>query len=441
MADTKLPPHSLDSEEAVIGSLLIDGPAIEQVRYFLKGEHFYYAQNQYLYNACLALAERHQAIDQVTVAEELNRQGKLEQCGGVANLSRLISICPTSQDIENYGRIVRRLSVMRELIRAGERIAEIGYQSGPDGNHAIEQAAKVITDCQREHIEVADVIPPKQVGQEILDLVGRYNNGHIAMTYGFGILDKATTGLYGGELAIFGARTGVGKTQVMLDCSENIAVARPDTVQLFVSAEMSMHMIEERKVARALHIPVRDLRTHGYTENLDGKLAAYAGKVSEGHIHYLPRGISSVDISQAARRMKTTTGINIIWVDYLQRLSDSHATHRNETRDQAIGRVCCNLKQLAEDLQIPILVASQLSRNIEHRTGEDKFPRLSDLRDSGNIEQDADTVLLMHRLMATKPDTLYIAVLKHRQVGITEHPLELKWDYKTQRYVDGDRHG
>jgi replicative DNA helicase len=426
-------PHDLGAEEALIGSLIIDGSAIDKVRYSLKPEHFYYAPNQLQYKACLALAERRVALDQITIAQELARQGNLEKCGGAANLSRLISICPTALDIEHYAEIVQRLATMREVIGVGERIRDIGYSDAEDANQAIEDAVTTMRECQRKHTRVDKLITPEQLANGLIDMVGEYNEGRPGLTWGFNCLDAMTTGMQPGELGIVAARPSVGKSQVLGDCAENIVERYPDKIILVASVEMSVRMVLERKASRVLGIPVRVLRIKGWQDTQDGQLMKYAGKVSKQGIYYLPPGSTSVEIAASARQLKANLGLDVIFVDYLQRLPDSYPQHKNETRDQSVGRACSNLKQLAVDLNVPVIVASQLNRAVEHR--EDKAPGLSDLRDSGNIEQDADAVLLLHRNVANREARLQVIQAKGRQVGTGV--AELWWDDNTQRYREG----
>ncbi len=428
----RLPPHSLDGEESVLGALLIDGSAIDCVRYHLKPDHFYYANNQLMYSACLALAERRQSIDQITVAEELNRMGQLETCGGTANLSRLISLCPTALDIESYSQVVHRLFVSRELIKLGGHIADIGYQAGPDPNQAIQEAMTAAEKLQREHTELTSIVSSYQVSQEILNLIGRYNEDKHALSWGFKALDELTTGLYRGELVIVGGLRSHGKTQFLLDSAENMAAANPETQLLFVTAEMSMPMIEERKIAREVGISVKDLRLKGLQESLDGNLVALAGRVSEQNINYLAEDQTSTSVHQWAERLKRSKGLDIVFIDYLGRLLDAFPEKGHNT-NEAVSRVSKNLKSMAKALDVPVVAACQLHRIMDTRTGVERAPKLADLRDSGSIEQDADVVLLLHRT-PEKPNILQVGLAKHRQIGASEHPVILTWSKERHRY-------
>jgi len=435
----KVQPHSLDSEEGVIGSLLIDGAAITAIKETLKVDHFFYAVNQLMYAACLAIAERHDAIDQITVAQELTRKGNLETCGGAANLSRLISICPTALDIENYANIVHRLFVSRELIRTGERIADIGYQALPESNQALDTAVDIVNGCRKANAQLERLITPYQVGNVIMgeDINGdppradSYNH----LSWGFRDLDEATVGMYPNELIIFGARPSVGKTQLLGDVAQGIAERERERVILFVSAEMSLAQIVERIKSRALGISVKALRRDILTDEQLSEIMKLAGVISEGNTYYMPEGTSSGDIYAQAQRLKQTKGLDIVFVDYLQLLSDAYGGP-GENMTVKVGKCSKTMKAIAKDFNVPVLCASQLSRESEKR--EDKLPRLSDLRYSGDIEQDADIVLLLHRT-TENPEILRLYMDKHRQYGALDSYIELVWNSKRYRYVDKPR--
>jgi len=435
MVMEKLPPHDIDAEESVIGSLLIDGDAIRQVEHTITPVDFYHEINRWLFQACMSLRSRREAINQITVAQELSRQKKIEECGGVAYLSHLISVCPTSLDIKYYADIVRRLSVSRQLINLGGQIANVGYTANPDPNKSIEEATKMLTDLKKSVTIFDELVQPKDAGNVIFDMIAEYNNPKHSMSWGFADLDELTSGIHP-ELAIFGARPSTGKTQLMLDILESLAERNYRV--LFCSAEMSIKALMERKVARELKTDIRILRRSGLPPDLMDKLAELAGVVSERQVFYLPQGISSNDIYNEATKLKETVGLDIVFVDYLQILKDCWQMGK-ESKSVLVGRASKVLKSLVEDLRIPVICASQLNRDLERRPEDARKPMLADLRESGDIEQDADVVFLLWRDLNNTDEnirhTLEVKMAKNRQLGDAPF-IRLNWLPSQHRYVD-----
>lgn len=377
MVMEKLPPHDIDAEESVIGSLLIDGDAVRQIEHTISPGDFYHEISQWLFQACIELRSRREAINQITVAQELSRQKKLESCGGAAFLSHLISACPTSLDIKYYADIVRRLSVSRQLIALGGQIAGVGYNANPDPNKSMEEATVMLADLKKTVTIFDELVQPKDAGNVILDMITEYNNPQHSMSWGFNDLDNLTSGIHP-ELVIFGARPSTGKTQIMLDVLESLA--KRNYRALFCSAEMSIKALMERKIARELKTDIRILRKSGLPIDLMDKMMELAGVVSERQVYYLPQGISSFDIYNEATKLKETIGLDIVFVDYLQILKDCWQVGR-ENKTVLVGRASKVLKSLVEDLQIPVICASQLSRDIERRPEDARKPVLADLRE------------------------------------------------------------
>ena len=429
MESVKELPKDLDAEEAVIGSLIIDGDTIRQVIDTLKPADFYYEQTGEIYAAVATIHARHDKVNQTTIAQELHRTGKLETVGGVAHLSHLISICPTSMDIEHYAAIVKRLSASRQMIALSDKLASLGYEANPDTNNMIEKGLTLFDSYRKANTIFSDLVTPRQAGQEVFDLIGKYNTPGHAISWGFRDLDDITSGIYP-EFIIVGARPSVGKTQLMKDVAENIATQGIKV--LFASAEMSISALMERKVARELGIGIRELRKHGIPLDDEGDVSDLAGMVSESPIYYLPRGVSSKDVYNHAKRMKETIGLDILFVDYLQFLTDCWSGKENQ--NVRVGEICKRLKSIVNDLEIPVIVASQLSRTLEYRSEENSKPKLADLRDSGNIEQDADVVLLLWR----DPENykiLEVKMAKNRQLGQAS-AVKLVWVADKHRYGD-----
>ena len=396
MNDVKLPPNDNDAEEAVIGSLLIDGTSIFQIADFLQASDFYFEQNRLLFEATMALYQRDEAINNVTLAQELSRQGKLENVGGAARLSYLISVPATSLDIEHYARIVYRLSVMRQLITAGDRISGIGYEAGPDVEEGLAKAEGILFRLRRgggtndlTHIrEVLDkyfeVTPPSEGGERL-----------ISIPSGFAGLDELLNGLQRSDLVIVAGRPSMGKTSLALNIARNAAVENRATVALF-SLEMSRDSLVTRLVSSESGINSRRIRFGEHkTDEEEQKVMDATGILSEAPIYVddTPM-IRMAELRSKALRLNYERGIDLVIVDYLQ-LMQGESSGRSENRVQEISLLSRSLKALAREINAPVLATSQLSRAVEWRASHE--PQLSDLRESGSIEQDADVVMFIYR--------------------------------------------
>ena len=423
--ETKLPPFNTDAEEALIGSLVIDGDVMRQVYRYLKPSDFYHDNNRAYYQACCNLYERREAINQVTIASEMKRQGTLDKSGGTAKLYHFEAVCPTSCDAEYYADLIKRSSVSRQIVSTGDRIAAIGYEDNPDTNNAMEVVNKEIEKLRKVAVTSKKLLTPVDAADAIWSMLNRESSRGIMS--GFYDLDQATTGFYPGELTVFGARPSIGKTQLMLDIAENMAENGKRI--LFVSEEMSIDQLMERKVARFLHISIRDLRTRKLTADETDKVMELAGIVAESTIDYLAEDSRLNDIQREIEMLLENDGLDVVFVDYLQRIPDCW-TERN--MDIGVGKVSKALKSFAKEYGLPILVPAQLNRGSEFR--EDKRPNMAELRYSGNIEQDADNIILLYR-SPEEPLTLELKQEKGRQVG-TYPAIKLMFNTNTWRYVN-----
>ena len=424
--------HSIDSEEAVIGSLLLDGSCITAVKEIVTQDDFYHETNRWCYEACLDLHSRREAINQITLATELNRQGKLDSCGGSAFLSHLISNCPTSIDADHYADIVHRLAVSRRLMALGEKIRGIGEQADPNTGKTLDEVTGLVKDFQKANANMGEVVTPYQAAELTMELISKYNSENKAISWGFRDLDDSTGGIFP-ELIVVGARPSIGKTQFLLDIAANIS--RQNKTQLFVSGEMGVNQLMERRVSRALGISIKDMRSHGIPDEMSGRVMDLAGEISEDGIYYLPIGTASGEIYRHATKLKETVGLDIIFVDYLGMLKD--VWNSKDNLNVATGKAMKTLKAIVDDLQIPVIVASQLNRRVEYRAEDDRIPTLADLRDSGTIEQDADNVFLLGRKLDVVGDegVLWVKRAKGRQIG-TAKALKLVWLPDKYHYAD-----
>jgi replicative DNA helicase len=429
--DVRLPPNDNDAEEAVVGSLLIDGASIFQIADFLQSSDFYFEQNRLAFEAAMALYQRDEAINQVTLAQELTRLGKLDTVGGAARLSYLISVCPTSLDIEHYARIVYRLSIMRQLITAGDRISAIGYEAGPDVEEGLAKAEGVLFRLRRgggtndlTHIrEVLDKyfeVTPPSTGERAERLT--------FVPTGFAGLDEFLNGLQRSDLVIIAGRPSMGKTSLALNIARNAAVEHRATVALF-SLEMSRDSLVTRLVSSESGINARRIRFGEHkTEEEERKVMEATGVLSEAPVYIddTPM-IRMAEMRSKALRLNYERGIDLVILDYLQ-LMQGESAGRGENRVQEISYISRALKALAREINAPVLAVSQLSRAVEWRASHE--PQLSDLRESGSIEQDADVVMFIYRdeyyykseeeWIAAHPDREYpreeadVIIAKHR---------------------------
>jgi replicative DNA helicase len=396
MNGDKLPPHDIDAEEAVIGSLLIDGTAIHKIATLLQASDFYGERNSLIYGACLALHERDEAIDQITVAQELDRKGNLEKCGGAAYLSHLIAICPTSLDIEHHAQIVYRLSVMRHLIDAAGQIANIGYQADPDVDASLNRAEDILFRL-RHGQSPRDFTHIRQVLDTYFETTAPEAEGldKEPITYvlsGFSGLDEFLGGFQRSDLIIVAGRPSLGKTSLALSLARNAAVDQGACVALF-SLEMAREPLVWRILASESEVDSRRIRLGLHTEEQEKRVMDAIGKLSEAPIYIddSPQ-LRVVEMRSKARRLHFERGINLIIVDYLQLMQGDG---RGENRVQEISYISRSLKALARELNVPVLAVSQLSRAVEWRASH--RPILADLRESGTIEQDADVVMFIYR--------------------------------------------
>ncbi|MFA5629034.1 MAG: replicative DNA helicase [Dehalococcoidales bacterium] len=392
MSAERLPPYDIDAEEAVNGSLLIDGSAIHETIVFLKPKDFYSEPNRWIYQACLTLYRRDEAINQITVAQELEREGRLEKSGGAAYLSRLVSIVPTSLDIEHYGRIVYRLSIMRQLIIAADSISKIGYDAGPDVNVSLNKAEDLLFQLRQEHM--LDFVHIKNILDGYFEPPPAPSEGVAIPQIFTGLhgLDDLLGGFKRSEMIILAARPSVGKTSLALNIARNAAVDQGACVAIF-SLEMSKDALAQRLLSGETGINANRLKLTLNTEEEERKVMEAIGVLSEASIFIddSPQ-VQVTEMRSKASRLNFERKIDLIVVDYLQLLQgDTH----NNNRVQEISLISRSLKALARELDVPVLAVSQLSRAIEKRDKHE--PMLSDLRDSGSIEQDADVVIFVSR--------------------------------------------
>lgn len=436
----RLPPHDLDAEESVIGSILIDNGALNSVSSFLRAGDFYGEKNRWCYEASLALFDRGEAINQVTMAHELSLHDRLEGVGGPAYLGHLVLTVPTSVHAEYYGHIVQRTSIMRQIIQVSGQIAAIGYEGAADADLALSRAEELLFRIRsgrttRDFAHIRDVLDSYL--QESAAMQGPEGQSLAPVTTGFLDIDRLLGGgLQRSDLIILAARPSLGKSALAFNIARHAAGAGA-SVGIF-SLEMGSDQIAMRLMSSEAGVESHKLRMGLVNEQEESLLLDAIGALSDLPVYIDDTPIQTiVEMRGKALRLQAERGLNLLVVDYLQLISGSGRGGRMENRVQEMGEISRSLKALARDLDIPVLACSQLSRAIEQRPSH--RPLLSDLRESGSIEQDADVVAFIHResVYTSREDwekrnptdryperTAEIIVAKHRNGPLGNVPLE-----------------
>ncbi len=411
----QLAPHSVEAEEAVLGSILISPEALFEVLPFLRPEDFFIVRHAWIYEAMLALHERRDPIDYLTVVNELDQMNRLAEVGGTAYILSLINKTPSALNAEGYGHIVERMAIRRHLIQAAGQIAQIAHSEETDIDEVIGRAEQAIFNVTERRL-TRELVPVKEVLSTYFDHVSfmaRHQEEVMGVPTGFIDLDRLLGGLQKSDLIIIAARPGMGKSSWLNSVILN-AARRNQRVALF-SLEMSNEQLVQRFISAETHIPSNKLREGKLDEKDWAQFVA-----ATQHLGTLPiflddtPALSTQELRTKARRLHLEYGLDLIMVDYLQLMT---TPYRSENRVQEISFISRSLKQLARELNVPVVAAAQLSRAVEMRN--DKRPILSDLRESGSIEQDADVVMFIYRDNYYNPDSpegnrAEIHVAKHR---------------------------
>ncbi len=393
-ATERLVPANVEAEEAVLGSILIDPDAIIKIAPRLHPEDFYLEKHRWIYQAALDLHERRQPADFVTLCDELERRGQLQDVGGPAYITELINVVPTAIHVEHYAGIVERTAVLRRLITAAGQIAQLAYEDSGDVEEIIDEAESIIFGVSERRLQ-RELVPIRQVMNEVvqrIDYLASHQGELMGVPTGFRLLDKLLGGFQKSDLIILAARPSVGKTALALNIAVNAAKRYGQRVAFF-SLEMSSEQLVQRLLSAETGIDQQRLRLGQVDEHEWPLLMEAAGVLSDTllFIDDTP-ALSAMELRTKARRVHAEHGLDLIIVDYLQLM---RGDLRSENRVQEISYISRALKGLARELNVPVLALSQLSRAVEART--DKRPLLSDLRESGSIEQDADIVMFIYR--------------------------------------------
>ncbi len=390
----RLPPHDERAEESVIGSLLIDGDAIVSAVGILHPEDFYRERNRWCYEACLELWDSNEAINPVTVGHRLAMMNRLDDVGGPAFLGHLVNFVPTSAHLEHYARIVSRTHTLRRLISAAGEIAALGYDGGPDVDKALTQAEAVLYGIRtgqetRDFVAIREVLD--QYLEESASLQGVLERHETPIPTAFSDLDQLLGGFQRSDMIVLASGPSVGKSTLALNIGRH-AAEQGAGVGIF-SLEMSREQIGHRFLSSEADVDLRRVRQRLYSEVEERRIVNASGALSELPIYIDDTPLQSiVEIRSRSRRLHMEGKLDLVIVDYLQLIQ---GTGRRENRVQELGEITRSLKGIARDLNVPLLALSQLSRAVEMRPSH--RPQLTDLRESGSIEQDADVVMFIHR--------------------------------------------
>jgi replicative DNA helicase len=407
-------PHNREAEEAVIGAVLINPEVYYDLAQFLQPEDFYIHRLRWIWEAFTHLHERRVPFDLLTVTEELGSQGQLEETGGAAFLTALLNQVPTTLHAEAYGRMVESASIRRRMLAAANQIATLAYNEREVIDTVMGEAEKAIFNVSERRLQ-HEVKPIRAVLSEYYDRMGELSlrgDEIVGVPTGFIDLDKMTGGLQPSDLLILAGRPGQGKTAMLLTIASHAAVIHKKRVAIF-SIEMSNEQVVQRLISQMTGIDSQKLRTGKLTED-DWSAFTHSIEVLSDTRIFLDDtpALTPLQLRTKCRRLSMEFGIDLILLDYLQLMSSEI---RTENRVQEVSYISRSLKALARELRVPLVAAAQLSRAIEQRS--DKDPQLSDLRESGSLEQDADIVMFLHvpdKDEAAMQDVTHLKVAKHR---------------------------
>lgn len=437
----KVPPHDIEAEQAILGCMLTDKDAVISAIEVLKEDDFYREDNKAIYSAILSLYSRSEPIDIITVKAELVEAGNFERIGGLEYLAELPDGVPTTANVEKYIKIVSEKATLRSLIQTSNELIALGYDESEDVDNIMDMAEKKVFDLsQKKSVKGYSALKDVLVGS-FAELEKLYNQkGNVTgITTGFIDLDNKTAGLHNSDLIIIAARPAMGKSAFAINIATNAAIKANVPVVIF-NLEMSKEQVGNRILCSEAMVDSNKIRT-GQIEDEDWmKLATTLGELSEAPIYIDDTpGISIMEIRAKCRKLKIEKNIGLIVIDYLQLIQGTGK--KNASREQEISEISRSLKILAKELDVPVIALSQLSRTAEKR--DDKRPMLSDLRESGAIEQDADIVMFLYRDDYYNEDTekknvAEVILAKHR--GGSTGTVELAWMPSFTKFANLGKH-
>lgn len=429
----RMPPQNLEAERSVLGALMLDKDAVIKVANIIRPGDFYKDDHNLIYEAMMDLYEQREPIDVLSLSNRLEEKGQLEKVGGASYLASIVASVPSSSNIVHYAKVVQKKSTLRNLIAAASEISELGYHEDEDVEKILDTAEKRLFAISQKFIK-QDFVPIKSILESAFNRIDELHKGDNQMRgvpSGYPDLDAILAGFQKSDLVILAARPSIGKTTLALDFARQIAVKQKVGVGIF-SLEMSADQLIDRMLAAESDVDLWRLRT-GKLKTGDGdddfqRIGQAMGILSEAPIFIDDAGSANVmEIRTMARRLQSEHNVGVIIIDYLQLMEGRHSGGDNRVNE--ISEISRALKQLARELNIPVIALSQLSRSVESRSPQ--IPKLSDLRESGSIEQDADIVLFLYREDREKPDTpnkniVEVHIAKHRNGPIGKVSLYFK---------------
>ncbi|MFR4384080.1 MAG: replicative DNA helicase [Phascolarctobacterium sp.] len=402
--DSRIPPQNIEAEQSVLGAMMLDKEAIAKASEILTSEDFYREAHRVIFNAMLELYNKNEAVDMVTITDILRRDNKLEDIGGIAYITALANVVPTAANVKYHADIIAEKSVLRQLVRVSTEIATMGYEGSDDVGVLLDTAESRILEIsnrkkKNDFTQIKDVLMDSVQGLEKLIT---NKGGLTGLPTGFPDLDKLTSGLHPSDFIILAARPSMGKTALALNIVQNVALrahkqigGEPRSVAFF-SLEMSKEQLVHRMLCAEAGIDSQRLRVGEMGDKDWDSLWAACDTMSKAKIYIDDTaGITAMEMRSRARRLKAEHGLDLIVVDYLQLMQGSGRKSFSGDRQQEVSEISRSLKALARELDVPVLALSQLSRGVEAR--QVKRPMLSDLRESGSLEQDADIVAFLYR--------------------------------------------
>ena len=424
MIEERVPPQNIEAEQAVLGAMLIDKEAIAKATELLSADDFYREAHRVIFSAMLELYNKNEAVDMVTVTEILKRDNKLEDIGGIAYITSLANVVLTAANVKYHADIVAEKSVLRQLVRVSTEIAAMGYEANDDVGTLLDTAESRILEISNRK-KKADFTPINDIlmdSVQSIESLLQNKGGLTGIPAGFADLDKLTSGLHPSDFIILAARPSMGKTALALNIVQNVALrahkaigGEPRSVAFF-SLEMSKEQLVNRMLCAEAGIDSQRLRVGEMHDEDWTHLWDACDTMSRAKIYIDDTaGITAMEMRSRARRLKAEHGLDLIVVDYLQLMQGSGKRNNSGDRQQEVSEISRSLKALARELDVPVLALSQLSRSVESR--QVKRPMLSDLRESGSLEQDADIVAFLYREDYYNPETEN----KHTELIIAKH--------------------
>jgi replicative DNA helicase len=434
-------PHSLEAERSVLGAILIENTAINRAQEILTEDDFFREPHRKIFKVMTDLSEKTTAIDAVTVKDELLRSGHLDMVGGPAYIASLLDGVPRSANVEYYARIVKEKSILRNLIDAGGRIVSTAYEASQDSDDILDQSERMIFQIAQDRMREG-FVPMKAIADQSLKTIEQLAERRELITglaTGYKALDEYTSGLQASDLIVLAARPGMGKTSFALNIAQYVGLTTGKRVGIF-SLEMTREQLFLRMLTGLARVDSHRLRTGRITKDEWKQLTKAFGELAAAHAFIDDTaGISVLEMRAKSRRLKLEQGLDLLVIDYMQLIRNRS---RFENRQQEMAEISRSLKELAKELNVPVIAVSQLSRAPEQR-GEKGRPQLSDLRESGAIEQDADVVLLLYREEMYKPTEenrgiAKIIIAKQRNGPTTDFDMAFIREYT--RFEDLERH-